>query len=112
MRNILPFIILALISSISLKLDETNYDFVISLGDTTENSVFNKTTIALYTNITNPIEIFDTSDFEKIIFDIALKGDNDISINMKCHLWKKSEKNYLSICDIYNTPLDTYNSYY
>ena len=63
MRNILVFIILTLISSISLKLEETNYDFVIELSETTENSIFSKATIALFTNITNATEIFDISDF-------------------------------------------------
>ena len=68
--------------------------------------------LALFTNITNATEIFDTSDFENIIFDIALKGNHNISVNMKCHLWKKSEKNYILICDIYEAPLDMWNSYY
>lgn len=43
MRNILVFIILTLISSTSLKLEETNYDFVIELTEPTENSIFNIT---------------------------------------------------------------------
>ena len=63
MRNILIFIILILISSISSKLEETNYDFVIELSETTEKSIFSKATIALFTNITNATEIFDISDF-------------------------------------------------
>ena len=63
MQNILIFIILILISSISSKLEETNYDFVIELSETTENSIFSKATIALFTNITNATEIFDISDF-------------------------------------------------
>ena len=68
--------------------------------------LWNNNTIALRTNITNPISIFNSSDYENIAFDIGIKEYNkDIIINMKCHLWKPKEDNCLAICDIEKEPL-------
>ena len=105
MRNLLALIILSLIYNINLKLEEANYDFIIKVERALDCYIWNNNTIALRTNITNPIDIFDTSDYESVIFDIRLKQyDKDIIINMKCHLWKPIIDKYLALCDIEKEP--------
>ena len=105
MRNLLALIILSLIYNINLKLEDANYDFIIKVEKALDCYIWNNNTIALRTNITNPIDIFDTSDYESVIFDIRLKQyDKDIIINMKCHLWKPIIDKYLALCDIEKEP--------
>ena len=105
MRNLLTLIILSLISNINLKLEEVKVDYVIEVKKSFDCHIWNNNTISLRTNITNPIAIFDTSDYESVIFDIGLKKYNkDIIVNMKCHIWKPKEDNYLALCDIEKEP--------
>ena len=70
MKNLLAFIILFLISNINLKLEKENIDFFIELTATDDCYIWNNNTIALRTNLTNPIAIFNTSEYENITFDI------------------------------------------
>ena len=106
MQNLLFLIIFSLISTINLKFETENIDFFIELTATDDCYIWNNNTIALRTNITNPISIFNSSDYENIAFDIGIKEYNkDIIINMKCHLWKPKEDNCLAICDIEKEPL-------
>ena len=105
MRNLLALIIFSLIYDINLKLEETEYDFIIKVEDSADSYIWNNNTIALRKNITNPIDIFDTPDYENVIFNIGLKKyDKDIIINMKCHLWKRKYDDYIAICDIEKEP--------
>jgi len=113
MRNLLTLIILSLISNINLKLEEVKVDYVIKVKNSFDCHIWNNNTISLRTNITNPIAIFDTSDYESVIFDIGLKKYNkDIIVNMKCHIWKPKEDNYLALCDIEKEPqIEPFSSY-
>ena len=89
MKNLLAFIILFLISNINLKLEKENIDFFIELTTTDDCYIWNNNTIALRTNLTNPIAIFNSSEYESITFDIGLNlRYTDIIVNMECHLWK------------------------
>ena len=70
MRNLLALIILSLIYDINLKLEDANYDFIIKVEKALDCYIWNNNTIALRKNITNPIDIFDTPDYENVIFNI------------------------------------------
>ena len=63
--------------------------------------------------MTNPIAIFNTSEYENITFDIGLiLRYTDIIVNMECLLWKPKEDNCLAICDIEKEPLIEESSYF
>ena len=64
MKALLPFILLALINNINLKLEDTNYDLIIKASISTETHLWKDSTFALTTNVTNPYLIFDALDIE------------------------------------------------
>ena len=71
MKNLSVFIILTLISYIYLKLEESNYNYIIEVQKSSDCYICNNSTVALELNISNPIDIFG-KDYENIIFDIVL----------------------------------------
>ena len=71
MKNLSVFIILTLISYIYLKLEESNYNYIIEVQKSSDCYIYNNSTVALELNIFNPIDIFG-KDYENIIFDIVL----------------------------------------
>ena len=104
MKALLPFILLALINNINLKLEDTNYDLIIKASISTETHLWKDSTFALTTNVTNPYLIFDALDIEKQIFETTLRW-KDISMTIKCNLWKPLYERLLVICDLRDDPL-------
>ncbi len=105
MKNLkLILIILTLVSQSNLRFEETNYDLIIKAERSIDCFLAKDNTFALVTNVTNPFDIFDPLDIEKQIIETILRGKQNISMTMKCHLWKPKSDNLLAICDLRDDP--------
>ena len=104
MKALLPFILLALINNINLKLEDTNYDLIIKATTSSETHLWKISTFALQTNVSNPFLIFDPLDIENQKFETTLRFRH-VSMTIQCHLWKPTYGSLLVICDLIDDPL-------
>ena len=115
MKNLLfSIIILNSISKGNLKLEETNYDLVISTQQSRDCFLWKDTTFALYTNLSNQFDFFDPLDIDKQIIETSIRFKKNITaINFKCHLWKPRGEVLGAICDLKDDPkmINYYSDY-
>lgn len=106
MKNLLPLIFLLLVSYTNLKLEE-NYALIIKASPTSltskETVLWKDSTFALLTNVSNPLTIFAPEDIDKQIIETKLRW-KDISMPIKCHLWRPGQRDLMVICDLRDDP--------
>ena len=105
MKNLLEALVsLSLICLGNLKIEEEKYDLIIEAEKYLSVYLWKDSTFGLYSNVSNPLNIFDQSDIEKQIIETKLRVENSIALKIKCHLWYTKLYPLTAICDLKDAP--------